>query len=189
MKRIKKWKLISKQDVSPSKWFPVEKHVVKLSSGEVVDDYFVGILGNVVMVLPITKDGNFIFVRQYKHAYDEILIELPAGFQQNGSTLLESAINELNEEVGIKTSESNLIPLGKVTNNPTKTTHVTYGFLATNLDYNSKQNLEKTEEIEILEFSPKSVLEMIKNGDIIVADTISFIMKTYLLYPDLFRNQ
>ena len=188
MKTIKKWELLSTEDVSPSKWFPVEKHIVKLPSGEVVDDYYIGILGNVVMILPITKNGNFIFVRQYKHAYDDILIELPAGFQQKGTTLFQSAVNELEEEIGVKTTEHNLEPIGKVTNNPTKTTHVTYGFMARNLEYNSKQNLENTEDIEILEISPAKVLEMVKNEELIVADTISFIMKAYLLYPELFSR-
>lgn len=188
MKKIEKWKLIDNTDVSPSRWFPIEKHVVELPSGKIIDDYFVGILGNVVMVLPITKGGNFVLVRQYKHAYDDILIELPAGFQVKGKTLEESALVELEEETGIRTSKDNLESIGKVTNNPTKTTHVTYGYLARDLDFNSKQKLEETEEIEILQIPPIKVLEMIKNGDIIVADSISFILKTFVLYPELFNS-
>ncbi|MFD2147224.1 hypothetical protein [Mucilaginibacter antarcticus] len=39
-KEIKKWTVLSEEDVSPSPWFPVIKHTVQLANGNVVDDYF-----------------------------------------------------------------------------------------------------------------------------------------------------
>jgi len=184
---MKKWKILKKEDVSPSKWFPVIQHKVELPDGMIIDDYFVSPIGNVVMILPVTTKNEIVLVKQYKHALGEILIELPAGFQQEGKSLEESALAELEEEVGIKTTADNLIFLGKTANNPTKTTHVTYCYIATNLNFNSKQNLEITEDIEILKVSPKKVLEMVKRGEIWVADTIVNIVKAYFKYPDIFK--
>jgi len=102
--------------------------------------------------------------------------------------LEQSAISELEEEIGVKTTLENLESIGKVTNNPTKTTHVTYGYIARNLKYNSRQKLEETENIEILEFSPQEVIKMIKNDEILVADSVAFILKTYFLHPELFSR-
>lgn len=184
---MKKWRLIKEVDVSPSKWFPVLQHTVELPDGTIIDDYFVSPMGNVVMVLPITSKNEIILVKQYKHALDEILIELPAGFQQKGKTLEESAVAELEEEVGIKTIADNLIFLGKTANNPTKTTHVTYCYLAKNLELNSKQNPETTENIEIIKVSPRQALEMVKNGEIWVADSVVNITKAFFRFPEIFQ--
>jgi 8-oxo-dGTP pyrophosphatase MutT (NUDIX family) len=184
---MKKWKILRKDDVSPSKWFPVVRHEVELPDGTIIDDYFVSPMGNVAMVLPITTKNEIVLVRQYKHALSEILIELPAGFQQEGKSLEESALAELEEEVGIKTTADNLIFLGKTANNPTKTTLVTYCYIAMNLDFNSKQNFEVTEDIEILRVSPQKALEMVKNGEIWVADSIVNIVKAFFKYPNIFK--
>jgi len=184
---MKKWKLIKETDVSPSKWFPIKKHKVELPNGTIIDDYFITTLGNVGMILPITKDNKIVLVKQYKHGVKDILIELPAGFQQKDKTIEQSAIAELEEETGIKTSLENLIPIGKISNTPTKSTHITFGYLAIGLTFNSLQNLEITEDIEIILKSPKETIKMIKNGEIWVGDSVGLIMKAYLLYPDIFK--
>lgn len=183
---MKKWKLIRETDVSPSKWFRILQHTVELPNGTIIDDYFISPMGNVVMVLPITSKNEIVLVKQYKHALGELLIELPAGFQQEGVSLKESALAELEEEVGIKTTADNLMLLGKTANNPTKTTHVTYCYAARNLEFNSEQRFDVTEDIEIIVVSPIRALEMVKNGDIWVADTVANIMRAYVRFPDLF---
>jgi ADP-ribose pyrophosphatase YjhB (NUDIX family) len=185
---MKKWKILKEIDVSPSKWFPVLQHTVELPNGKIVDDYFISPMGNVAMVLPITVKNEIVLVKQYKHALGEILIELPAGFQQKGKTIEESAVAELEEEIGIKTTINNLILLGKTANNPTKTTHVTYCYLAKDLEFNSEQKLEETEDIEIIKVSPKSALEMVKSGEIWVADSATNIMRAFFQYPEIFNQ-
>lgn len=184
---MKKWEILKETDVSPSDWFPVVQHQAKLPNGKIIDDYFISPMGNVVMILAITSKNEIVFVKQYKHAAGKILLELPAGFQQKGKTLKESALSELEEEIGIKTNKNNLIFLGKVTNNPTKIKQTTYFYLAKNLRFNSKTNFDTTEEIEIVKISPRKILGMIKNGKIWVADSIACVTKAFLKYPDIFK--
>lgn len=184
---MEKWKILKEVDVSPSKWFPVLQHTVELPNGKIIDDYFLSPMGDVVMVLPITSENEVVLVKQYKHALGEILIELPAGFQQKGKTLEESALAELEEEVGIKTTADNLIFLGKTANNPTKIKTATYCYLAKNLEFNSKQNFDETEDIEIIKVSPQKALEMVNNGEIWVADSVVNITKAFFQYPDIFK--
>jgi ADP-ribose pyrophosphatase len=184
---MKKWKTLKETDISPSKWFPLWQHTVELPNGNIIDDYFVSPMGNVAMVFPITKNNEVVLVKQYKHGIDEIVIELPAGFQQERKTLEESALAELEEETGIKTTLNNLVLIGKVASNPTKTKHITYCYLAKNLEFNSKQNLEVTEDIEIITTPPAQVLEMVKNGEIWVSDSAASIAKTFLQYPEIFK--
>jgi 8-oxo-dGTP pyrophosphatase MutT (NUDIX family) len=185
-KDIQKWTLINEQDVSPSPWFPVLKHTVKLANGNIIDDYYFSPLGDVVQVLAITKNNEVVLVKQYKHALGEILLELPGGMQQKNKSVIQSALNELEEETGIKASADQLISLGKVANNPTKLKQVTYGFILFNAEFNTVQKLDATEDIQVLTVPAPEVLKMAINNEIYVTDSLNFILKAALAYPDIF---
>ncbi|WP_232336460.1 NUDIX hydrolase [Mucilaginibacter aquatilis] len=183
---IKKWKVLEEADVSPSPWFPMLKHKVELANGLIVDDYFFSPLGDVVQVLALTPKHEVILVRQYKHALGEILLELPGGMQQKDKSLIQSALNELEEEVGVKAEASQLISLGKIANNPTKTKQITYGYIMFDAEFNSTQKLDVTENIEVLTMPAPEVLRRVKDGEIWVTDSMNFILKAALRYPEIF---
>jgi ADP-ribose pyrophosphatase len=185
-KDIQKWILLKEEDVSPSPWFPVLKHTVKLANGTVVDDYYFSPLGDVVQVLPITKNNEVVLVKQYKHGMAEILLELPGGMQQKDKSIIQSALNELEEETGIKTTADHLISLGKIANNPTKLRQVTYGFIMFDAEFNAVQKLDDTEDIQVLTIPAPQVLQMAINNEIWVTDSLNFILKAALAYPDIF---
>jgi ADP-ribose pyrophosphatase len=185
---MKKWKVLEEEDVSPDKkWMPVRRHKVELPNGTIVDDYYFTVLPDGVIILPVTKEGKIVLVKQYKHGAGEITIELPAGTQEEGKTLEETVIEELEEEVGIKTTKDNLIPLGRAVVNPPKMRHTNYGYLARNLEFNSKQKLDVTEDIEVIEVSPKKVLEMVKSGEISESCSVTHLMRAYLKFPEIFK--
>ena len=185
-KNIEKWIVINEQDVSPSPWFPVVKHVVKLANGNIVDDYYFSPLGDVAQVLPITKHNEVVLVKQYKHALGEVLLELPGGMQQKNKSVIESAINELEEETGIRASADQLISLGKIANNPTKLKQITYGFILFNAEFNSSQKQDATEDIQVVTIPAPDVLKMAVDGEIWVTDSLNFILKAALAYPNIF---
>ncbi|MEE1105934.1 MAG: NUDIX hydrolase, partial [Ruminococcus sp.] len=53
-----------------------------------------------VCVAAIDKDNNLLFVRQFRYPYNEVVLELPAGKLEKGSTPLENGKRELLEETG-----------------------------------------------------------------------------------------
>lgn len=53
-----------------------------------------------VCVAAIDRDDNLLFVRQYRYPYAEVVLELPAGKLEKGSTPLENGKRELLEETG-----------------------------------------------------------------------------------------
>ena len=185
-KNIQKWTVLEEQDVSPSHWFPVTKQKVKLANNNVYDYYF-SELGDVVQVLAITKQNDVVLVKQYKHGLGEVVLELPGGMQQKDTSLTQSALNELEEETGIKTTAEQLISLGKIAINPTKLKQVTYGFIMFNAEFNSVQQLEDTEDIQIVLKPAPEVLKLALNGGIWVTDSVSFILRAAMMYPDVFR--
>jgi ADP-ribose pyrophosphatase len=183
---IQKWKVLKEQDVSPSPWFPILQHTVQLANGQIIDDYFFSPLGDVVQVLALTPAHEVVLVRQYKHGLGEILLELPGGMRQNGKSLIQSALNELEEEAAIKVNAEDLISLGKIANNPTKTRQITYGYILFNAQFNSVQKPDVTENIEILTMPAPQVLQYVKEGKIWVTDSMNFILKAALQYPEIF---
>jgi len=186
-KEIQKWTLVKEEDVSPSPWFPLVKHTVKLANGNVIDDYYYSPLGDVAQVLALTKNNEVVLVKQYKHALGEVLIELPGGMQQKNRSIIESALNELEEETGIKATANQLISLGKIANNPTKLNQITYGFILFDAEFNSVQKLDSTEDILILTKPAPEVLKMAISGEIYVTDSLNFILKAALAYPNIFE--
>src|SRR3989339_1074929 len=73
------------------------------------------------MIVPIDKEGNVYFVREYFAAIDKYQICLPKGGvnyvgDKKDRSALEAANEELQEEIGMKAQK--LISLGKFTNSP-----------------------------------------------------------------------
>jgi ADP-ribose pyrophosphatase len=185
MKNIKKWELLAEEDISPSRFFPLFKHKVKLSNEKVIDDFYLSRLGDVSMVIPITKDKKIVFVRQYKHGAGDILIELPAGRINKNETSKENAMRELIEETGY--TPSKIIEVGsKVIPSPTKDTTKVFGFIALDL-VKGEQNLDENEDIEVLEIPIDEIDDYISSGKIIASDTIATLYFAKLKFPEYFK--
>ena len=55
-----------------------------------------------VVILPLLDDGRVCFIRNYRVAVDQTLIELPAGTLEPGENPAETALRELAEETGYR---------------------------------------------------------------------------------------
>jgi ADP-ribose pyrophosphatase len=181
-----KWKILKHEDVSPSKWFPVVKDLVELPNGKTLD-YFKAQLPNVAMVVAITKEKEFIFVRQYKHGIGEICMEFPAGRIEEGKTAKQAAVSELAEETGIKVNEDQLIELVELWTEPSKSTVRVTGFLVRDVEINSEQNLEETEQIEIVKVPIRNLDILLKNGELHASDTLALIGYIKMKFPEIFN--
>jgi uncharacterized protein len=58
-----------------------------------------------VFVVPLTVEGEIVFVRQYRHPVRDWTLEVPAGSVEDGETPLQAAERELAEEVGGRARE------------------------------------------------------------------------------------
>lgn len=184
---MKKWKVLKEEDVSPSKWYPIFKHKVELGNGKIVDDFYLSIAGDVILVLPVLKTGEIVLVKQYKHAAEDFVIEFPAGYIQEGKTLQETAVAELEEETGIKTTLENMKFVGRTMNNPSKMRQYTHFYIARDLEFNSKQKFDENEDIEIMVVEPKKAIEMVLDGTIYSTSTVANLLKASILFPEIFK--
>jgi 8-oxo-dGTP pyrophosphatase MutT (NUDIX family) len=172
MKKIKRWKLLSSQDISPSPWFPLEKRTYEMPSGKIVDDFYITSLADVALIVPITKQGTVVLVKQFKQGVDEITLEFPAGRKEpHHKDLLETAIEELAEETGIRTA--NLTYFATIAGFTTKASEKVKCYMAFDVEVGGKQNLDENEAIEVVEFSKEQVDQLIFDGKMLSAISIS----------------
>jgi ADP-ribose pyrophosphatase len=172
MKKLGKWKLLQSFMVINHPWCKVRRDEIELPNGKIIDDFFVHIKPDVALILAITPNQEIIFVRQYRHAMSDFFIELPAGgFDPEKEGAESAALRELEEETGYV--PQNITKITTLYNGPSKDTNQIHLFLAENAVKVSEQNLDITEEIEVLLIPIDEVLDKIKNGEICVAGSIA----------------
>ncbi|BAY22107.1 NUDIX hydrolase [Calothrix sp. NIES-2100] len=175
MTNLKKWTILKSKMVLDHPWCQVRQDEIELPNGKIIDDYFVNLKPEVALILPITLNQEIVFVRQYRHAVGEFFIELPAGsFDPQQESAEVAAVRELAEETGYITQQVRKI--ATLYDKPSKDTNQIHLFLAENVIKAKEQQLDITEEIEVILIPVKSVLEKITQGEIAVAGTVAALL-------------
>ncbi|NEM98568.1 NUDIX hydrolase [Pontibacter burrus] len=170
--KIQPWKTLSSEMVVNEKWYKLRRDEVELPNGVVLDDYYVSVRPDVVLTFPVTEDGQVIFVRQYKHAASNVFIELPGGVIDDHETNpMEAARREMLEETGYTSDDMELVL--EVIDNPTKDTNKIYFYLARNAYKVAEQDLDESENIEVLLVPVKDVEQMVLSGKINVSGSVA----------------
>lgn len=181
----KKWQLLSAKDISPSKWFPLEMRTYQLPNGKIVDDFSVATLSDVAMIIPITKSGQVVVVKQFKPGFGDVIIEFPAGrIELDHKNIKQTALHELAEETGIVTQDIEYF--ATLAGFVTKATEKVSCFIAKNVEFNAQQHLDATEEIEVLTLSPQELDRLIETNELQAAITIAAWAIAKKKFPDLF---
>jgi ADP-ribose pyrophosphatase len=169
----KKWDLISRKDVSPHHWFPIEMRTYKLPGGKIINDFTVTTIPDVSMIVPITRDNQVVLVNQFKPGMDEITLEFPAGRIEPNMNFLDLAQKELEEETGIRVEKKGLIEFAVLGGFTTKGTEKVHFFLARDCVFNSKQHFDENEDIEVVTLTFPEMEEKIFKGHIYTTQTIA----------------
>ncbi len=184
-----KWKLLSAKDVSPSKWFPIEERTYQLPNGTIIDDFTVTTVPDVSLVIPITTDKKVVLINQFKPGVDEVIKQFPAGRLEDHEADLDAlALRELEEETGIKAEPGQLTQFAKFAGFTTKGSEIVYCYIAQDCEFNSEQNLDSTEEIEILTITFEEMDRLVETNEIICAHTTASWELAKKKFPDLLSS-
>ncbi|HEY0461150.1 MAG TPA: NUDIX hydrolase [Pyrinomonadaceae bacterium] len=121
------------------------------------------------VIIPVFDDKTIALVRQYRHAAQEYLLEIPAGTLSPNEPPESGAARELEEEIGV--TAKNIEKLAEFYVSPGFLTEKMNLFLATDLA-ESMQNLDEDEFLSIERISFEEAFEKIRNNEIRDAKTI-----------------
>jgi 8-oxo-dGTP pyrophosphatase MutT (NUDIX family) len=177
---LKKWKIKKSEIVFNHKWYKLRQDEVELPNGRIVDDYFVSVRPNVVVIFAVTPSEEVVLVKQYKHGIQEIVVELPGGVVDEEENFEVAAKRELLEETGYSVDSLKLI--ASLYDNPTKDTNKINLYLGVNAIKTSEQDLDENEEIEVSTEKLSNLKAKILNGEIKVSGSVAAILLalTYL---------
>jgi 8-oxo-dGTP pyrophosphatase MutT (NUDIX family) len=167
MKREQKWKILESTYISRRPWLTARCDRVQLPDGRVNPEYWVLEFPDWVNVIALTKQGDMVMVKQYRHALGVTEYELCAGVMEEGETPLESARRELLEETGFGGGEWSLFMTTCA--NPSNHTNLVYTFLAVCVEPISDQHLDETEELTCHVLTRQQVYDMLQQGEILQA--------------------
>jgi 8-oxo-dGTP pyrophosphatase MutT (NUDIX family) len=163
----KKWTILSTEYLVKRPWLTARRDVTELPDGRVNKEYYVLEYPDWVNIIAITKDGQIVMERQYRHALGKTCYELPCGVIEAGETPLEAAKRELLEETGFAGGEwqewMTLSP------NPATSTNLAHSFLASGVEKVSGQHLDATEDIDVYLLDQDYVRELLQNNQILQA--------------------
>ncbi len=162
---IKNWKTLEDKFIENYKIFDI--HQVRRKSRDTQREGTFVYLDSAdwVNIIPVTKEGNIVLIKQFRHGINEITIEIPGGLIEEGELPAVAGQRECTEETGYS-SELNPELLGKVSPNPAFMNNICYSFVWQNVELNFEQNLDGNEEISVFEKPVAEVKEMIMNGTI-----------------------
>lgn len=94
-------RIIRREVVYRTDWFELIAKTTKAAApGGPADVYFAMASTDYVTVLPVTRAGEVVFVRQFRPAVEAVTLELPSGHVDPGESAEVTARRELREETG-----------------------------------------------------------------------------------------
>ena len=124
----------------------------------------------------IPYDGKYIYmVKQFRYAFKEELLEIPAGKREFDEKPIETAKRELYEEIGATAKE--FIYLGEFFPTVGYCEEIIYLYLAKDLKFTNRLHLDADEFLNVKKYEYTKLLEMVKNNEIKDAKTVIALLK------------
>ena len=124
------------------------------------------------------EDDCVYLVKQYRYAYGQYLLEIPAGKLERGEDPYMTAIRELEEEIGKKADA--LQEFGKIYPTPGYCNEIIHLYLATDFK-TTATNFDDDEMLSIEKVKLSEAVNMALNGEIKDAKTVIALLKYYAM--------
>ncbi|GAA4144334.1 NUDIX hydrolase [Sphingobacterium kyonggiense] len=145
---MEKWKVLDSKYIIQRPWATLRVDRLEMPSGHIKEEYYVLEYPTWVNMIGITENNQILFVRQYRHGAQSIMVELPAGVVEDGEDPEVAARRELLEETGYAFDDCEYIC--ELFANPATSGNLTYTYLLTGGKKVQEQELDDSEDIEVV---------------------------------------
>ena len=126
-----------------------------------------------IAVVALDEQGKVLLVRQFRHAVDKFLLEIPAGGIDPGEEPMDAVRRELQEEIGYFPRK--IDKLGGFYATPGYGTEYLHCFVAADL-VPARLMAEDTDDIELVRVSSDEIPRLIASGQICDAKSIAALL-------------
>jgi 8-oxo-dGTP pyrophosphatase MutT (NUDIX family) len=173
------WTCLDSKSVYDNKWLNIHHENVITPAGTEGIYGVVHFKNRAIAIVPLDDENHTWLVKQFRYTLNEYSWEVPMGGAPLDEDPLSGAQRELKEETGL--SAASWQQLMKLHTSNSVTDEEAFVFLARNLTQ-GEQELEPTEDIELMRLPLEQALAMINRGEI--TDALSVAALLYIAAMD-----
>lgn len=166
---MSKCKILSSNSIYQGHIISVSNDQIEMPDGRILQRDVVRHPGAVVIV-PVDPDGAIYFIKQFRYAINQEILELPAGCLEDGEQPLLCAQRELQEEIG--KAATSWQELGSIFPAPGFCDEIQHIFLARQFS-ESKLPMDEDEVMEVVLVPAAQINQLIRENKIVDAKTLA----------------
>ena len=169
---------ISSKKIYQGRLLGLRDDTVKLENGRISNREICEHPG-AVAIIAFTPDNKVVLIKQYRKPVEKVIYEVPAGLIEEGESLKDAAVRELEEETGYRAGKIEKSIDGFTS--PGYSTEILHFFIASQLK-ETKKNTEEDEHTEVHIVSLEKAHQMVEDGRIEDNKTIAgiYLAERYL---------
>ena len=131
MSNIDDWRRLSSEVIQDYRFFQLRQDISRHPTSGREHRFFIFEFPDWVNILPLTPEGDVVFIKQFRHGTRELTLEIPGGIVDPGESPKQAATREMFEESGYRSDDA--IELGWVHPNPALQENRCWSYLAQNV--------------------------------------------------------
>lgn len=172
--RLRPWKVLEEKAVISRRWLEVVEQRIELGHGGVIEAFHLIKGPSWAAALAVTDAREVVLVRQYRHGYGDVSVELPAGVIDEHEQPLDAVQRELLEETGYAADDWR--PLLSAQTEPSRHTTRAHFFCAFGARRVAEPKLDASEHVETFTVPAPELVAMLERGEIVHAVHVAAIL-------------
>ncbi len=160
----KSWTLLGSRPIADYEFVRIREDRYRFEPTGLEAPFVVCDCADWVLVIPVTPDGQVVFVRQFRHGVRRAVLEVPGGMVDGDETPEETARRELLEETGF--AATTVQRLGTMLPNAAIHSASCHVVLAEGCCHSAAPALDPLEKIDVLLRPLADVPAMIRSGEL-----------------------